>query len=390
MRNTLPQVSFINSLCVTKDAISASLHDQVSWTRESGRFSPMLFCGNLEYTDLPAFSSHNYWDIARHEHFRQSDVAVFHFGVCYDAFNLLWLCPSRTKKVVVFHNITPPHLVSEHAKPVIERSFRQLATLNLVDLVICDSKTNASVLRRCGIRARTEVLPLALSRSSLEAPKQKNSSTDGILRLAFVGRFVRSKGPTDALKALNLALEHDPKLRVDFCMMGKLEWSDPGIIEEIHQLMAWLLFRWPERVTIRTLGDATENEKQQTLAAADCLLLPTYHEGFCVPILEAMQHGCRVITYDNSNTPAITGGLGRLVPTGDITALAQAIADEAQSVIHSRWHAATGAGSYSEYKQLAATHLAQFAEEKIKPRFLAILESQLGSGPRSQATTTET
>jgi glycosyltransferase involved in cell wall biosynthesis len=382
-------VSFVNSLCVTKDAISASLRDHLQWTRESSAFRPMLFCGNLEYQDLPAYSSHNYWDIARHAHFQQSDVAVFHFGVCYDAFNLLWLCPPPMKKVVVFHNITPPHLVSDTAKADIARSFQQLSSLALADLIICDSQTNADVLREHCIRTPCEVLPLALSPSAIGAPPHKPSTLDGVLRLAFVGRFVKSKGPTEALQAMINALEQDPQLRLEFCMIGKLEWSDRAVMEDMRQLMAWIMFRWPERAKIRLLGDASERQKQETLAAADCLLLPTYHEGFCVPILEAMSHGCRVVTYKNSNTPAISGGLGRLVPTGDIAALTQAIMTEASEIASTSWRSDHGEGTYAAYRHAAAKHLEQFSETAVRDHFLRILESQV-SRPHARPSTTHT
>ena len=48
-----------------------------------------------------------------------------------------------------------------------------------------------------------------------------------------------------------------------------------------------------------------------------------------MPVLEALASGCKVISYDNSNLPAISGGLAQLVPTGDVAALAAAIADAA-------------------------------------------------------------
>ena len=46
---------------------------------------------------------------------------------------------------------------------------------------------------------------------------------------------------------------------------------------------------------------------------AGVFVLPTRHEGFCVPIVEALAAGCKVIACDNSNTPAVTGGLASLV-----------------------------------------------------------------------------
>ena len=49
------------------------------------------------------------------------------------------------------------------------------------------------------------------------------------------------------------------------------------------------------------------------------------HEGFGLPVLEAMQNGCPVISYDNSSIPEVAGDIARLVPTRDITTLVNEI-----------------------------------------------------------------
>ena len=233
------------------------------------------------------------------------------------------------------------------------------------------------------MKTPAEILPLAVRRSKPGPPKQKLSAIDGILRLAFIGRFVPSKGPVDALEAIAIALTLDPQLKLHFCMMGKLEWSDRRMLQKIQELMAWISFRWPERALLDFKGDATEAEKHQLLALSDCLLLPTYHEGFCVPVLEAFSQGCRVVIYENSNTPAITGGLGCLVPTGDVHALAQAIRREADEIFSSVWRLENSQGSYAEHINSTSKHLENFSEERVKSRFLEILDSLVCSTYKS-------
>ena len=65
------------------------------------------------------------------------------------------------------------------------------------------------------------------------------------------------------------------------------------------------------------------------------LAIPSYHEGFCKPVLEALRAGCIPIGYASYNLPAISNGLGRMVPTGDTQALAVSLAEVMDGVAQS-------------------------------------------------------
>ncbi len=59
--------------------------------------------------------------------------------------------------------------------------------------------------------------------------------------------------------------------------------------------------------------------------AADCLLHPSFCEGFGLPLLEAMACGCPVVASDHSAMPEVLGGAGMLAPVHDTTAIAGAL-----------------------------------------------------------------
>ncbi len=60
-------------------------------------------------------------------------------------------------------------------------------------------------------------------------------------------------------------------------------------------------------------------------AAADCLLHPSFCEGFGLPLLEAMACGCPVVASDHSAMPEVLGGAGLLAPVHDTAAMAEAL-----------------------------------------------------------------
>lgn len=85
--------------------------------------------------------------------------------------------------------------------------------------------------------------------------------------------------------------------------------------------------RADERSGIVPLGIVSEHEKQQLLAHATLLLLPSRSESLGLTLLEAWAYGRPVIGANAGSIPHVVsdGYDGLLVPFGDVTALANAI-----------------------------------------------------------------
>jgi len=110
----------------------------------------------------------------------------------------------------------------------------------------------------------------------------------------------------------------------DFRSAPRINISSSGCIRAVRKRDPVLLAMMPaattnlprdagDRIVVRLHGDAPEDAKERILRDADVFVPPARHAGFCVPIVEALAAGCKVIAYDNSNTPAVTGGLASLV-----------------------------------------------------------------------------
>jgi glycosyltransferase involved in cell wall biosynthesis len=361
-------VSYIHGLCVEHDAISGAIKNEVAWLQATSRYDVTFHGYRCDFAEVPFHAVNTPTDIVFDPRFQASDVVVFHFGVFYPLFNLLPVTPHKAKRVVVFHNVTPKALVPVANHPTIDKSFAQMANIVFADHVACDSQTNLDVLREADIQTPATVLPLAI-RDDLNAPERKPSARDGIVRFVFVGRFVRSKGPGDLLAAFGGLLRSHPEQQCKLDMLGNISFSDNELMKEICSTIDALRRAHGERVSITLYGDATDATKKQLLSDADIFALPTYHEGFCVPILEALASGCKVVAYENSNTPAISGGLARLTPTGDVGSLTRAIAAAVAEVRSPEW-ADSGHGAYASYKRRAAQYVQFYAPEATQQRFI--------------------
>ncbi len=62
-------------------------------------------------------------------------------------------------------------------------------------------------------------------------------------------------------------------------------------------------------------GNATVSELNYLYNKAFCLLYPSSYEGFGIPVLEAMQAGCPVVSTNCSSIPEVAGNAGLLVDT---------------------------------------------------------------------------
>lgn len=360
------RISYLHGICVHNDAISNSIRDEITWLSEAGH-DVRLYAYACDHPQLPFTKVNDVNEVVFDAHFQSSDLVVFHFGVFYPLFDAIVVTPKRATRLVVFHNITPKAFVPAEHHETIDKSFRQLAHLCFADHVVCVSQTNLDVLREAGIGAPATVLPLALH-SSATLPASKPGAGDGVLRIAFLGRFVRSKGPTELLRALESVLESHPALQVQLDMIGNLAFSYATLLDEIDAIMARMRSRHGERLRLAIHGNAAEADKNRLLREADLFVLPSYHEGFCVPILEALASGCQVVSYDNSNIPAIAGGLARLVPTGDVTALGHAMSEAVDEMTVPGWTAPDG--GYARYAARAAAYVDGFAPQHAKRRYL--------------------
>lgn len=372
------KIAFIAGGCVAYDAISNCVRDEVRWLLRAGH-NVRLFSYRCDSADLPFTSVCSEVDLVCHPHFQSCDIAIFHFGVFYPLFDAIFATPRNTRVAVVFHNVTPPEFLPKSDHSLIARSFLQMQNIRYADIVVCVSETNRRTLELEDIERPTRILPIAVH-ADLRAPERKPSFVDGVPRIVFLGRFVASKGPGDLLEAVTNLLNEDERRRLQVDLIGNLDYSNKDVLAALDATIARLRACFGARLSVCLRGNADEQAKRKILANADVFVLPTRHEGFCVPILEALASGCRVVVYDNSNTGAIAGGLAELSPTGDLDALTRAIARVLSETLSESWRI----DGYARFAAAAASHLRQFDPDVVRTAYLDLIERELPTVPRRE------
>jgi L-malate glycosyltransferase len=229
--------------------------------------------------------------------------------------------------VVNYHNITPSAMFAPwepHVAAELVAGRRQIARLApRTDLAIAVSAYNASELAGWGYPA-PRVVPILLDTSAFEkevdavALERLREAGAGRSTWLFVGRIAPNKAQHDLMKALAVYRRtYDPAARL--VLVGGS--SSHAYWTALEALRAAL--QLDDAVELR--GDVSDGELAAHYQAADVFVCASDHEGFCVPLLEAMHHGLPVVAHGSSAVPETLGDGGLVLPSKAPTVLAAAV-----------------------------------------------------------------
>jgi glycosyltransferase involved in cell wall biosynthesis len=259
------------------------------------------------------------------DHAEPGDVAVYQFATASSM--APWLAARPETLVVNYHNITPPELVASWNNPLARGQLRAQAELRLLaprtSLAVADSAYNREDLVAAGFANSVVVPPsAALGPDLLHAARRRahgGAVVERGARWLSVGRVAPNKAVDQTVIALAVTRAHwDPEATLH--IVGK-----PAIAsydDALHRYVAEMGLA--EAVTFA--GHASDATVAAAYAQADVLVVTSAHEGFCVPVTEAMAVGLPVVAYAQGAIPEVLGEAGVLVDSVDPYRLAATIA----------------------------------------------------------------
>jgi glycosyltransferase involved in cell wall biosynthesis len=125
------------------------------------------------------------------------------------------------------------------------------------------------------------------------------------------------------------------------------------------QLVLDVVDRLGLRPRVRVLGHVPDDVLPALYQAADVFTLPSLHEGFGIPVLEAMACGTPVVTSNVYALPEVAGDAAELVDPYDVDAIAAAITGVLESSARADELRARGLARSAEFTwtKAAARHL---------------------------------
>jgi glycosyltransferase involved in cell wall biosynthesis len=205
-------------------------------------------------------------------------------------------------KCLIYHNITPAHFFTEdlpELAKLVEAGRQDLPGLaQAFPLSVGDSAYNAAELKRCGF-AQPGVLPICIDPNNWNIradPQLMAELQDGRTNLLFVGRLVPNKRQEDLLEAFAEYLSLDATARL--ILVGPIEIGAP-----YYERVMALVDRWGLGQQVRVTGLVDDSQLFAYYRTAHVFWSMSEHEGFCVPIVEAMWNDVPVLAYKSSAVP---------------------------------------------------------------------------------------
>jgi glycosyltransferase involved in cell wall biosynthesis len=293
---------------------------------------------------------------------RRGDVTIFHFALpspMTESFATL-----DGARVLQYHNITPAAFFAPYDPALFRLAAlgrRELQTLKgRVDLALGDSDFNRAELEELGFTP-TGVLPIAVDTERItRAPRRpalEKILGDGLINILFVGRIVPNKRIEDHIRFAEMYKRYiDSYYR--FIFVGRYD-AVPRYYAQVRALIAEFEML-PDRFWFT--GPVPDDDLAAFYRWADVYVSLSEHEGFCVPLVEAMAADVPVLAYAAGAVPETLGGAGVLFAPKDL----EFAAEMAGTLVYDR---SVRDGVIEGQRR----RLADFAPARIEQRLLDIV-----------------
>ena len=263
------------------------------------------------------------------------DILIYHNSGKYE--HALLFRKINCYKILVFHNETPTVFLFDYKKSINDNdndtkhpslisnairfnitAFQDLKkVLPFFNTAWADSSYNSSCLKKLGFN-NVSILPIPYIRKNTNIIAsssiiKKYSDTKNIL---FVGRIVSNKKQIDIIKAFAYYHKIVPKSRL--FLVGDFMFSDDYREEFINYGKTLGLIN-----CIHMPGKVSYEDLEAYWRSASLFLSMSEHEGFCVPVLEALAHEVPVIAFASSAIPETLGNAGILFYEKNFTRIAE-------------------------------------------------------------------
>ena len=245
------------------------------------------------------------------------DVILVHASIGEPAV-AAFLADRAERLVLVYHNISPAGPFRDYDPgfaQLLDGGRRELEVLRpRVAMALADSSYNARDLEQLGY-PDVRVSPLVVDAAALcrvepdpATAHHLGTEIDGPV-LLFVGQLLPHKRPDLLIRAFHVLSTYlDPEVRLILVGPARLPGYRNALQHLVHELSlsgAWIA------------GPVSQEALAAFYRRADAFVTASEHEGFCVPILEAMAFGLPVLARANAAIPETAADAALLLPPGD-------------------------------------------------------------------------
>jgi glycosyltransferase involved in cell wall biosynthesis len=219
-------------------------------------------------------------------------------------------------KALIYHNITPAKFFesfsADHSN-LLARGRSDLGGLaHTFPIAVGVSDYNAEELRKSGF-SEPEVLPIPVDPQNWNCPPDPNIMDlfqDGCTNLLFVGRIAPNKCQHHLIEAFASYLKIDQRSRL--VLVGYADPKD-SYFKYLHRIIEEKKLDNHVVVTNRV----SDSELHAFYRTAHLFWSMSEHEGFCIPLIEAMWFEVPILAFKSSAVPETLGNAGLLFTNKD-------------------------------------------------------------------------
>ena len=287
----------------------------------------------------------------------ENDLIIYHYATADELADIIKEAPCKV--VLRYHNVTPPaffHGYNEGAEKVTREGLDEIADLkDAIDYGMGVSDFNKKDLIDMGYQCPIAVAPILIPFKDYEQEPDKDVVTrysDGKTNIVFVGRIVPNKKFEDVIACFAAYKEkYDSTARL--FLVGNYQETDL-----YYQYLQDVIKKCGVEDVIFP-GHIAFNAILAYYKIADLFLCMSEHEGFCVPLVEAMFFETPIVAYASTAIPGTLGGSGVLVETKE----PEAVAEKMHQVI-------TDQACREEIIEKQKRRLEDFSYDRIKEQIL--------------------
>ena len=259
-------------------------------------------------------------DLERYEH-RPNDLILFHYTTWTESAQ--FLLDHQWPIVLIYHNVTPARFFAGIDDQIAADTGRGRDNLRLFAPITTIAIANSDYSRQDLVEAgftRTGLIPVRVDFDALD----QNCNLDLLARLRdegpiviTVGRVVPNKRIEDVIKIFAYYRAHiAPTARL--FMVGAHTENSP-----YQESFRRLLHQLGLNNAVHFTGQVSHEDRGAYYRASEMFVTMSEHEGFCVPIVEAMHLGTPVVGFAGSAIPETMGSAGILVHRKHHAAIAE-------------------------------------------------------------------
>jgi glycosyltransferase involved in cell wall biosynthesis len=252
-----------------------------------------------------------------------ADLVIFQYTQATELLHFLpLLAGGKPRLLLDYHSVTPPELWSGPNREALQQGLAKRGLIWCVDAAIAHSAfTRQELVAATGFPAdRIHRLPLVVDherfRPGAERFLHRRLGLGDVAILLYVGRLAANKRVPLLVEALGLMPGN-----VHAVIVG--DSGEQYAAEAQHCRQRARALGVADRLhLVGQLGDA---ELAAVYRSADVLVIPSRHEGFCVPVMEAMASGLPVVASRSAALPETVGDAGLTFAPDDAADLARQI-----------------------------------------------------------------